>query len=103
MTVNDTINKMLGTKKTSCDNSFGKNVGTKGFGQGMKRGNGAGPLNTGLSKMKGMNIGAGNNSDVTSQIKNLMHRIPDVKAAKGTITLKFKNGSSSTINIQYQE
>ena len=82
MDTNDRINRMLGNGK-------GQGVGLPRQGLGFGRTQGPG---VGFKK-----------TNVITQIQNILNKLPEVKKAKGTLTVDFADGQKSTFQISYTE
>lgn len=84
MDVNNKINKILGTDTS--------NTGTK---------------MTGISRQRITDSFATSNFKINpqntlAQLRNLLDKIPEVKAAKGQIQLEFVDGQKANLNLNYR-
>lgn len=79
---------------------IGKILGTpQGQGRGLGFGKGAGPLHKGL-KRDNFNI---NPNNVLFELQKLLDRLPEVKSAKGSLTIKLADGQVKTLKLEYNE
>ncbi len=83
------------------DNKIGKILGNNqgpmsGQGLGRQRGNGFGQV------QRNVNINI-NPQQIVQDIQRLLDKLPEVKKAKGTLTVEFSNGKRSTLHLTYNE